>query len=673
MKDNKEKNKIKKEIKIMSSIFIILIILTMAFLIYSIYLISGIETEIRYFVMILTLIVNIVLILLLRKLIKKNTLAKYIIFIIISFILIGIQGVLGYFIFKTYSSLDNMNKDKITYTSAIVTLKDSKYDNVNSLKDIKIGIINDTTSIDGYILGKEIIKEYNLESKNTIVECETFTELIKELYDKKIEAIIISSNYPSMFKSIKEYENVETETEIIYEKSKKYTKNEIAKISGEETTSFNTSNKIDEPFTMLVMGIDSPAETLNKNATGNGDALMLVTFNPKTLNATILSIPRDTYVSIPCSGFNGKENKITHAAWQGESCMIKTIENFTGISIDYYVKINFKGVIKLVDALGGIEVDVPKDFCESNSNRSTKKENLVCLEKGVHTINGEQALALARHRKTLATGDFQRGLNQQEVVKGILNKAKTIRSAGQALEILDAISKNMDTNFTTKQILSFYEIFKNIILTSSESSNLISMQQLYLSGSSQMIYDESIKLVLYNYVPNKSSLKQIVSAMKQNLGQDKTDMIKTMDFNIEEEYESKMIGTDNLSATSTYSLLTNLVGKTKASAESWLNSNGVSYKIDYQTITDGSYQDGIVISQSFPANKRIDLINGEVTIVVAKVENTYTTPDISDTDTSTDTDTDSDTSGDSSSSTDSGGTDSTDKDTGESNTEETEE
>lgn len=197
------------------------------------------------------------------------------------------------------------------------------------------------------------------------------------------------------------------------------------------------------------------------------------------------------------------------------------------------------------------------------------------------------------------------------------------------------------------------------------------MQQLYLSGSSQMIYDESIKLVLYNYIPNKSSLKQIVSAMKQNLGQDKTDMVKTMDFNIEEEYESKMIGTDNLSATSTYSLLTNLVGKTKASAESWLNSNGVSYKIDYQTITDGSYQDGIVISQSFPANKRIDLINGEVTIVVAKVENTYTTPDISDTDTSTDTDID--ISGDSSSSTDSGSTDSTDKDTEESNTEETEE
>lgn len=107
----------------------------------------------------------------------------------------------------------------------------------------------------------------------------------------------------------------------------------------------NTTDKIDKPFTMLVMGIDSTANTLSKNATGNGDALMLVTFNPKTLNATIFSIPRDTYVPIACFE-NQKENKITHAAWNGENCMIKTIENLTDINIDYYVKINFQGVVK---------------------------------------------------------------------------------------------------------------------------------------------------------------------------------------------------------------------------------------------------------------------------------------------------------------------------------------
>ena len=119
------------------------------------------------------------------------------------------------------------------------------------------------------------------------------------------------------------------------------------------------------------MGVDSKKENI-KDSSFNGDALMLITFNPNTLNATILSIPRDSYVPIAC--FPGqRKNKITHAAWYGEECMIDTIENFTGIKIDYYLKINFKGVVKLVDALGGIDVDVPYQLCEQNSSRQWGK------------------------------------------------------------------------------------------------------------------------------------------------------------------------------------------------------------------------------------------------------------------------------------------------------------
>ena len=82
-----------------------------------------------------------------------------------------------------------------------------------------------------------------------------------------------------MFQSINEYKNIENETKTIYEKSKTLTKDEIAEYTGDEMLNFNTSDKIDKPFTVLVMGIDSTVETLDKNATGNGDALMLVTFN----------------------------------------------------------------------------------------------------------------------------------------------------------------------------------------------------------------------------------------------------------------------------------------------------------------------------------------------------------------------------------------------------------
>ncbi len=615
MKENDSviKNNNKKKITI--TIFNIITILSAIFLIVSIYMISGIENTIRYIAIGLIFLINIIMILVVRKL-AKNKKSLKIISIIISIILIIIQAILGYFILKTYSTLNNMNKDKITYTSVIVTKNNSKIENIENLKDKKIGIVADKTSIDGYIIGLEIIKEKNLDKNSTIVEYTDFSSLVKDLYNKKIEAMIIGKNYPSMFKNTDNYKNIENETKIIYEKSKTLSKQEIAKYTGDEMLNFNTSEKIDKPFTMLVMGIDSTANTLSKNATGNGDALMMVTFNPKTLNATIFSIPRDTYVPIACFE-NQKENKITHAAWNGESCMIKTIENFTGINIDYYVKINFQGVVKLVEALNGITVDVPLDFCESNSKRSTKENNLICLKKGPSTLNGEQALALARHRKTLTTGDLQRGINQQLVVQGILNKLKSVKSANQMLNILDTISQNMDTNFTTKQILSFYDIAKQLFKTST-TNNLINMRQLYLQGSSQMIYDEGMGLVLYNYIPNEESLKLVVNAMKENLELKEVEKVKQIDFSIEEPFKLDTIGNDVKTATKTYTLLPNFVGESESYARGWLANNGISATVNTKEVTSG-YYDGQIISQSYPEGKRIDLISGSVNLTIAKV------------------------------------------------------
>lgn len=623
IKDNNEtKSKSKKAIKVISILFIVVQLLAMFTLLYSLYIIKGIETEIRYVFMILVAIINIISIILTTKLLKKEKQSRFFIFVVIASIFIFAQAIGSYYILKTYSTLNSMNKNEITYTTAFVTLKDSKIKDISSIKNAKIGIVEDDTSIEGYVIGKEIIKENSLEKNNTLVDYEDFTALVKGLYSKDIDIMIVSEDYVSMFDEINEYKNISSETKVIYKKEKTYTKDEIAKLTGEDTN-ISSSDKIDKPFTVLVMGIDSTAPTLKKNASGNGDALMLLTFNPKTLNATILSIPRDTYVPIACFA-NQKENKITHAAWNGASCMIKTIENFTGVDIDYYVKVNFQGVVKLVNAMDGIEVDVPLDFCESNSKRATSNDKLICLKEGKQTLNGEQALALARHRKTLLTGDLQRGVNQQLVIQGMLNKVKSIKSAGQMLKILDMVSQNIDTNFTTNQILSFYDIAKNLVLTSSESSNLINIRQLYLSGSSQMIYDERSGLVLYNYIPNKSSLNQIVKAMKDNLSAKPNLDVKRMNFNIEEEYELETIGTDNLSSTSTYTLLPNFVGKSESYAVNWLRSNGVSYEIKENIITSGS--DGIVTDQSYPQNKRIDLISGKIVITVNRLKVDTPTP-----------------------------------------------
>lgn len=602
------------KLRLVFTIFVnLLTFLSGLFLIFCLYKISGVEDKIRYIAMFVILLINIILILVTRKLFKPKRKLQTSIAIILSILFIGIQLFGGYFLYRTYSSLNNMNKDKITYTAAIVVKNNSKLSGIEDLKNKNIGIVIDETSIDGYIIGTEIIKEHDLNTNSKIKEYASVTSMVKDLYDKKIEAIIISKNYPSMFKSIDKYKNIEDETKIIFEKSKTLTKEEASKYTGDDILNFNTSDKIDKPFTLLVMGIDSTMKELSKNATGNGDALMLVTFNPKTLNATILSIPRDTYVPIAC--FAGqKENKITHAAWNGESCMIKTIENFTGINIDYYVKINFQGVIGLVNALGGIDVDVPIEFCESNSKRSTRSENLICLKKGQQKLNGEQALALARHRKTLLTGDLQRGVNQQIVVQGMLNKLKSIRSANQLLKILDTVSQSMDTNFTTKQILSFYDIAKKLIKTSN-SSSLINMDRLYLSGSSAMIYDEGIGLTLYEYIPDKASLNAIVTAMKQNLGLESITIVKNMEFDIENPFELKTIGADVYGGGSSYTLLPSFIGSSESYARSWLSNHGIGVNVVYKETNSAS--EGQVIDQSIPENKRLDLISGSITLTVA--------------------------------------------------------
>ena len=608
-KKTSEKKKSKKLVKIFKRLFSILVLVSALFLIYSIFLISGIENQLRYILIAIIFVFNILFIILLRKIIKKENLFRYIIFIILSFVLIFAQGFVGYYLYKSYKAVDSFNKDKIEYETVLVVKKDNKLSGITALKDKKIGIVEDEKSVDGYIIGIEIIKEENFEKNNSIIEYDSINKLVDDLYKGNIDIMIVPKNYAAMVNSEEKYKDISKETKVIHSKKKKLTKKEIADMSGEEVSIINNSS-IDKPFTVLLMGVD----TLNSG--GNGDSLMLITFNPKTLNATILSIPRDTYV--PING--GREDKITHAAWGGVNSVIRTIQGFTGIKINYYVKIGFKGVVDLVDALGGIEVDVPEvldGVCEQDSHRSWKKP--ICFKKGVQTLNGEAALAMARHRKTLATGDFQRGVHQQIIVQGMINKLKTIKTASQAMDVLNAVSKSMDTNFTTKQLLSFYDIGKNIVLTS-KSGNLINLQQLYLTGSSQMISKCNHCMRLYNFIPNQSSLNQIKKAMKDNLNPNHVNKTKTFDFNIEEPFKMKVIGKYATGPTSFYTLLPSFVGKDIDEAKTWLEAHNVKVNVEEKLVTDEVLKEGEVITQSESDGQRIEYIK-EITLTIAKIDN----------------------------------------------------
>ncbi len=601
--------------KILAILSIILITFSTIYILYAVYLLNGIENIMRLVLGLTLLLILVCSVLSLFKTIKKQKSKIKIAFIIVLIYSVLLSGI-AFYIMKTYSTLQSMTTDSTTYSTSLVTLKSNKIEKIDKIDDGKIGILADSTSIVGNTLPLEILKSKKID--NEVLEYDSFIELIQALLDEKVSFAFLPTNYVIMFSEVDgaDFENIGSDTKIIYTETKKI-----------ENKNKNKNTKLDKPFTVLLMGVDSELEDI-ANASFNGDSLMLITFNPTTLSSTILSIPRDTYVPIACFT-NQRKNKITHAAWYGEECMIETIQNYTGVNIDYYVKINFKGVVKLVDTLGGVDVDVPYAFCEQNSNREWGNSTIY-VEEGMQTLNGEQALAFARNRHSwpnycprkysnYISNDFIRGQHQQTVVKSLLNKLKSVKSLNTVSEILNTISNSMETNMTTSEILSLYNIGKDILVKSNSGdvADLLSMKRLYLNGTDAYIYDQSMGLNLYNYVVYENSLNAVVEAMKINLGLVEPKIEKSFSFSIDKEYEEEVIGKD-ITGVSSVTKLPNFSGDSKAQAQSTCNKLGIT--CNFKTVSTGSGTNNTVIAQSYTAGYDVSYVKSLTLTILVKEE-----------------------------------------------------
>ncbi len=589
----------KSKLSLVLNILLIISLVTSLFAAYEIFLLDSIENILRYVVIGILILIDVVL--LFKRIPKKRKKKRrigYIIFMIFYSLLCGsVAGV----IFYIYGQISNINKVYVTYTADLITMQSNAVSKVDDVKDFTIGILNDKKSPEGYIIPQEIVKENKLNDENELKSYGDYNSMLVDMYTGEIDAMFVSSSYVSIFSGITGYENIANETKVIISKDKKMRKTSVSVNEGQ-----SSGKDIKEPFTLLLMGIDSTDEVLSKNAIANGDTLILITFNPKTLNATMFSIPRDSYVPISC--WSGKpENKITHAAAYGNDCMMNTIEEYFKVNIDYYAKINFKGLVKLVDAVGGVEVDVPKELCTDDSSRGGE----ICIPEGHQVLNGEQALVFARNRKAFVDGDFARAEHQQEIIMALINKMKKITSVSKFMEILNTISNSLDTNLTTKQILSFYNIGKDIIKKSlsNENADLVNIQRLFLDGVGQMIYDERARLVLWDYIPNENSRKDIIQAMNENLELVDHQAVTEFSFSINEPYEKEVIGSGPYKTNNAYKLLPSFIGDSKAEAEAYASKYGISISFIGNS--------GYVVSQNYPEAKRLDLIKGNVVLTLS--------------------------------------------------------
>lgn len=269
-----------------------------------------------------------------------------------------------------------------------------------------------------------------------------------------------------------------------------------------------------EPLTILLMGVDMDQATRGGDwEGGRSDSMILVTVNPKTKETNMMSLTRDIMVEIAEANgeSSGTVEKLNHSYSYGQAPMaIATIEKMMDINIDRYIEINMDGLIELVDAVGGIEVNNTLGFPISISGHEPAYTSIV--QPGKQLVNGDQALVYARMRYDDPEGDIGRQRRQREVITAIIKKLLQLDGLTQYKKILTAISNNMRTNIeispaTIPSLLGYKD----------SVSKLNSYQ---LRGVDQMV-DE-----IYYQLPTSTHLLEMQNILKKSIGlEENTDLV----------------------------------------------------------------------------------------------------------------------------------------------------
>lgn len=200
-----------------------------------------------------------------------------------------------------------------------------------------------------------------------------------------------------------------------------------------------------DPFSVLMLGVDE-----REGDKGRSDTIIVLTVNPNTNSAKMLSIPRDTRTEIVGIG---KEDKINHAyAFGGVPMAMDTVENFLDIPIDYYLQINMDGFKDIVDAVGGVTVNNTLDFTYSK----------VHFPEGEIKLNGNDALIFSRMRKQDPRGDFGRQTRQRQIIQGVIKEGASLSTLTNFSDIFTALGTNVKTNLTFDQMVDIQKNYKDV-------------------------------------------------------------------------------------------------------------------------------------------------------------------------------------------------------------------
>ena len=414
---------------------------------------------------------------------KLGIIAREIIGKVISLLLSVLMVFGSVMINKGYSTLDDITNSNTQSTHyAIVVLKSSK---INSLSELQNESIEYCLQYDKEKDMNQVIAEAKKkESSLNFDVAMTYSKLGDDLYNNTVNAILVNTAYNGMF----EENHPEFENEV-----KEIWTSDIETKVKDFSTRVSVTNT---PFIIYISGIDTYGSI---TTVSRSDVNMIVTVNPNTKKILLTSIPRDYYVTL--ANMN-KKDKLTHSGIAGPENTVKTMAKFLGTDINYYARVNFTSLVTMVDALGGITVNVDRDFSAGGYT----------YKLGLQQMNGKEALAYSRERHSFADGDNVRVKHQQDVLMAMLNKMMSSAVITNYTSVLTAVSGCFETNMASSDITDLIKMQIN-----DNASWTFKQKQFTGTGVMQTggAYMPSSKL--YYMIPNDDSVKENLQAIKDVL------------------------------------------------------------------------------------------------------------------------------------------------------------
>ena len=481
MKKNKKQSNLGR---VFGVIFSIVMIAVTMYLLFNIIKLNVLPTKLLFLITIVFVLLDLIFILLLCFA-TKGVVSKIICIIFALAISLG-SCLGGYYMSKTGGLLSNMtNIAKHSKNTVSVVVKESSdMKKKTDLAGRSVGTLANINTVGS----KKILRELthsgiSMEQK----EFGSLTEMLESFYNGEVDSIVISESSRSQITDMEAYANFDNNTRVVYQTSYKVENTDKAKA---------VSNITNTPFNVLISGSDTRG---GFDENGRSDVIMVATVNPKTGTILLTSVPRDFYVTTACDAADGCQqgalDKITHTGIHGTNTTKRTVEQLLGIEINYTFKVGFDTVTDIVDAVGGIDVNVEPGYaCNDFLNLSG-----FSVHEGVNHLNGEQALAYARERYAYSEGDRQRTKNQQQVLMGIVDKVTSPAIVTNYAQIMDSMSNTFSTTMSNDEISSLikYQLNKN---------PKWKMEQYMVNGTGDTLMCAELGDAAYVMVPDQSTV-----------------------------------------------------------------------------------------------------------------------------------------------------------------------